>query len=132
MDGDDNLRISEQIIARIVTTLAERGVKTETLSAGDLSFKDVQIEPAFFVDAIKWLEAEGIIRSRMSNPVGVDGTAIGFVLTAYGFHLLDQNFKGEMKLGRAVKEVAQNGRSWTNVGEVLGGIMGGFTKSIGS
>lgn len=49
--------------------------------------------------------------------------------------MLDQPFAtGEKKIpvGQAVKEVAEGGKNYAGIGDFFGGVLGGFTKSMGS
>ncbi|WP_074948007.1 hypothetical protein [Paracoccus halophilus] len=130
----DNLQKSEAVIARILTHLAENGLKTSDLGATEIGLDD-ELQ-SFFEYCARWLSSEGIIR------VGtvVSGTEPGevyfldSVITAYGFQLLSQGVSlggKEKSLGAAVKEVS-SGKSYSSLGDLIGGILGGFTKSISS
>ena len=121
---------SQRMIAAIVNDLAKRGVRRGPLDLPHLQLDDRDLDIELFVDSILWLEGEGIIRTTDKHRFGLDGTAYGFVLTAYGYRLLEQNFQGEMKLGQAVKEIAENNKSFSGIGDFVGGLLGGFTKSI--
>ena len=101
----------------------------ETLGLGE------EYKP-FFVPCVRWLEDEGIIRTSSISAYTDGNGAIGTpVISALGFRLLGTDFvlgdKNE-KLGNAVKEVSTTDRSYSQFGDFFGGLLGGFTKSMGS
>jgi hypothetical protein len=129
--GND-LKASERMIAAIVSCFAERGVARRDLSLDDLDL-GASDEPDLFFDALQWLEIEGIIYSTEEHKFLLGETvAFGFALTSHGFQLLGQKLEGELTLGTAVKEVSEGRRSFAGAGDFIGGILGGFTKSISS
>ena len=128
--SSNDLEISEKMIAAVVHALAGRGVKRTEFSLNDFELEGGDIN--LFVDALLWLSSEGIIRSTVEPPYLLDGTAYGFTLTAYGYRLLEQDFRGGMTLGRAIRETKETGRSFSSVGDFFGGLLGGLTKSISS
>lgn len=129
----DNLQKSEMVIARILAHLAENGLQPSSLDNGTLDLND-ELLP-FFSTSYEWLESEGIVRSsNIAKTLNGTMYITNPVVTAYGFQLLAQGVTlgGEEKsLGKAVKEVS-SGRSYSQLGDLVGGILGGFTKSIGS
>ncbi|RCW80807.1 hypothetical protein [Paracoccus lutimaris] len=129
----DNLQKSEAVIARILAYLAENGLQRSQLESETLALED-ELSP-FFTTCYEWLESEGIVRSsNISKTLSGHIYITNPVITAKGFQLLSQgvNLGGEEKsLGTAVKEVS-SGRSYSSIGDFVGGILGGFTKSISS
>nr|MCU0905598.1 hypothetical protein [Tabrizicola sp.] len=85
-----------------------------------------------FECAIEWLEAEGIIRFGKPYMGGRLTELIrDTVLTGKGHALLSQQFKSGLKLREAVRQVS-SGKGYSSIGDFVGGLLGGFTKSIGS
>ncbi|MFD1881972.1 hypothetical protein [Paracoccus pacificus] len=129
----DNLQKSEAVIARILAHVAENGLQPSELTNDTLEL-DAEMAP-FFVACYDWLEAEGIVRStNISRTLNGHIYVTNPAITAYGFRLLGQGVSlgGEnTTLGAAVKEVS-TGRSFSQIGELIGGILGAFTKSISS
>ena len=54
------------------------------------------------------------------------------VLTAKGYALLSQEFQPGLNLLGAVRHVNSSGQGYANAGELIGGILGAFTKSLGN
>ncbi|MEQ9260308.1 MAG: hypothetical protein RIG84_14565 [Roseovarius sp.] len=127
----DTLPESEEMVAKIVSFLAERGVRQSDVSAQVLGYtQDNQVD-VLFANAMKWLIDEGIVRQTALHETQ-GGMAKGCVLTSRGFALLAQPFEGSLTLGTAIRKTAESGAGYSNVGDLLGGLLGGFTKSLGS
>ncbi len=130
----DNLQKSEAVIARILTHLAETGLKKSDLDVDRLGL-DGELQP-LFEDCTTWLADERIIRIGQTV-AGTEPDEIGFLnctITAYGFRLLAQGITldgQKTSMGAAVKEVS-SGRSYSSLGDFFGGLLAGFTKSISS
>lgn len=130
-----NLQKSEVVIARILTFLEEKGIQSEIqLRLGNLELEAEYVP--FYDGCCRWLLDEGILRGS-HNPLTDGGNFLihNAIITARGFALLGQPFpiaQEEISLGQAVEKVAQGKANYAGVGEVFGGILGGFTKSFGS
>ncbi|OZA06982.1 MAG: hypothetical protein B7Y02_14630, partial [Rhodobacterales bacterium 17-64-5] len=83
-----------------------------------------------FADMVKWLQDEGVVRDQDSYSDGLGGVVFDLVLTSRGFWLLEQKFTGDLTLGSAISKVAKNEPMTAGLGDFVGGILGGFTKSI--
>lgn len=122
------------LISRLLTRLADNGVVGEELSTYDLfdhppSNDDVRL----YVDTILWLEAEGVIRTDGGSQGGRSNELVyEIVLTSFGFSLLEKKLDGDLSLGSAAKKVASGGPNLAGFGDLVGGILGGFTKSVSS
>lgn len=124
---------STLLIARLVEMLAANGVTETEISSHEFvenPENDEQVQ--MFVDAVKWLEAEGVVRSSGGYSGTVAGEIVfGLVLTSLGFRLLDQKIAKDLTLGAAIARVNQEPRNLGPIGDFLGSILGGFTKSLG-
>ena len=132
----DTLPESEEMIAKVVGFLAERGVRYTDVSALALGYPAGNEVDQLFSDSINWLKSENIVRQKSLHEVQGGSShelvAKSCVLTSHGFALLAAPFDGELTLGAAVKQTASNGAGFANAGSFFGGILGGFTKSISS
>ena len=130
----ENMEKSERVVAAILSQLMVWGIQD-----CELVFEELQLpkeyEP-FFFQCLRWLEAEGIIRtSNITQFSDRSCKAINPVLTSFGIKALNQSIKlveGETKLADAVNQVSGGQKPYSNLGDFIGGLLGGFTKSIGS
>jgi hypothetical protein len=127
----ERLRESELCVAKLVAKLAENGVMKT-----DLTHENVDIDdPDLFVDALTWLRHEGIAFSTDTHHFygGTEGKPIasGFRLTSKGFNLLSESYDGDLTLGQAIRRSSESGQGYANAGNLLGGLLGAFTKSVG-
>lgn len=132
----EKLEKSELIIAKILQMAIDSGLGHWQLSFADLSLDDSFAE--FFYPSIEWLEAEGIVRvGEYARTLGgiANGSVNNIHLTSYGLRLLGQQItvgEKQVKLADEVKRVSQGDRSYSTLGDFVGGLLGGFTKSISS
>jgi len=113
---------------------------TETnLQKSELALEDLELpddDSATFNGCCDWLMEEGII--RCSNSTRLLNGSIAMInpkITSKGFALLDQPFNlgtDPIRVGQAVKEIAGGRRNYAGIGDLIGGLLGGFTKSMGS
>ena len=133
---DTNLQKSELVISRILKHLLDHGLQQGT----QLIFDDLDLPQDYgsiYNGCCVWLIEEGIIRcTNTSQAIG--GGNLGMIspmITAKGFALLDQPLvvgDDEIRVGQAVKEVAGGQINYAGIGDFIGGVLGGFTKSMGS
>lgn len=130
----DNLQKSEVVIAKILQDLVQTGLQSGvSLQFDDLEL-DGQFEP-FFAGCCLWLLDEGIIRCSNEQQVAQEMPMVNPVITAKGFSILGQPFVGGdegVRVGKALQDVAQGNRNYAGVGDLMGGVLGGFIKSMGS
>ena len=127
---------SELVIAKILSLLLEWGIQHSSLE-----FEELELDNEFathFYPCLEWLESEGIIRVKAYNRT-IDGFASGSVnqpvLSAYGMSILGQKTiaNGDSEqLSEGIKKISSGERSLWQVGDAIGGILGGLTKSLGS
>ena len=83
-----------------------------------------------------WLIQEGIIHcADTSQAIGGNLVMFSPMITSKGFALLDQLLvvgEDKIRVGQAVREVAGGQRNYAGFGDFVGGLLGGFTKSMGS
>ncbi|TLP69184.1 hypothetical protein FEE96_02555 [Parasedimentitalea maritima] len=127
---------SELVIAKILELLMDWGIQETQLEFKELGLSE-EYAPHFF-PCVEWLKDEGVIRTGKVFKYlegGGSGIVSGPVLTSYGLAALGHKItvgENEEKLSEAVKEVSSGTKSYSNIGDLVGGILGGFTKSISS
>jgi hypothetical protein len=126
--------MSEIVIAKILSVLMENGLKESLLSFRSLDLSD-EYEP-FFKTSFLWLIDEALVRSS-TNIESITSAFHAYdpVLTAKGFAILGSKLQvrdGQVALAEVVEEKASNSGTYTGIGDFLGGLLGGFTKSMGS
>ncbi len=131
----NNTEKSELVVAKILSAVSDNGLQYFRLDFDDLKL-DEAFEP-FFDTCINWLADENIIRfSELIPDCDDDQWAVSNpVLTSYGYSLLNSPLLGgkvDETMGAAIKKVSEKGTSYAGIGDFIGGILGGFTKSIGS
>ena len=129
-----NLQKSEVVIARILQILVESGIQ-----AWQIEFEELELDEdfrPFFVPCAKWLRDEGIVRVSEIAEFSGGATILHPVITAFGLHKLGMSVSfsdsEKINLGDAVRDVSQRKAPYAQLGDLVGGILGGFTKSIGS
>ena len=132
---DTNVNKSEFAISKILECLLEFGLQQGT----QLRFEDIDLPDDYksiFAGCCAWLLEEGVIRfGKASQSMDGNFAMISPMITAKGFALLDQPFSvggDTMRVGQAVKEVAAGRKNYASFGDFIGGLLGGFTKSMGS
>ncbi len=127
---------SELMIATILNLLMDWGIQECQLKFQELEL-DKEFAP-FFFPCVDWLISEGIIRTGKIHRF-TDGQANGVVvrpvITAVGMSVLGKSISlggSEELLGNVVKNVSESGANYTGIGDFFGGMLGGFTKSLGS
>ena len=135
MKGFDtsNLEQSERVIAAIMLRLAETGFQHSRLRFENLNLS-ADLEKFFDVSVV-WLMDEGIVRSAsFSRSVDGPSTLYEPALTSKGLGLFGQRFlvrEDTRDTGEAVAAIAKGDRSLWQIGDLVGSIIGGFTKSLG-
>ena len=132
---ESNLQKSEFTISKILERLLDFGL----LQGMQLCIEDLDLPEGYapiYNGCCAWLLDEGIIRcANTSKPWSGSIVLISPMITSKGFALLDQPFSVEgksLRVGEAVKEVAAGRRSYASFGDFIGGVLGGFTKSMGT
>ncbi len=104
---------------------------SEVVSTGAFFEEISQANITAFIEAIRWLQAENLVRTSampaiFGDPADVE---VRVVLTSNGFGLLGKSFGNGETIGSAVKN-AGGGNGYAKAGELIGGILGAFTNTI--
>ena len=130
----DSMQSSNLVLAKILQLSMVNGVSHWSMAFGDLEL-GTEYE-TFFFPCIEWLEAEGLIRvGTYSRAMGglANGSVGNIALTSRGMALLGQkvSFHGtEVTLSEAVREVSRGKADYHGIGDAIGGLIGGFVKSV--
>ena len=130
----ENIEKSEVVVASILAKVLQYGLQNANLEFDDLNLENEYA--SFFPTSIDWLVSEGLIRVE-SHQTMLNGssTALGITLTSRGFAAMGQKINGtagEIVVSDVVKQVAESTAGYTGLGDFIGGILGGFTKSMSS
>jgi len=134
---ENNLQKSELVISKILDRVIDFGLQEGT----ELSFQDFHLQEDYkhiYNGCCDWLIAEGIVRcADGSRPFVGNMCMFSPTITSRGFERLNQPFtlgeevvQDKMSVGQAVREVAQGQKSYAGFGDFVGGVLGGFTKSM--
>ncbi len=91
---------------------------------------------ATFNDALYWMLDEGLIRvANKSETLGGTLLLVGVQLTSKGIAVIQTKID-DPEIGESIERAATEAKGglepshYTNIGSFVGGILGGFTKSI--
>lgn len=130
------LEKSNVVIAKVLQLAIENGLSHWTLSFADLGLD--KSYSTYFYPCVEWLEAEGVVRvGEYARTMGgyAEGCVMNVSLTARGMALLGCQIEidgNRMSVAGAVNEASETQGGAHRIGEIIGGVLGGFTKSIGS
>lgn len=137
--------LSGFLVGAIVTDLAQRGVVPKAVSVQDYWRYEAEgpapgdaddLHALTFDAAIDWLIAEGVLRETAQAVADTENEVITYrtvVLTSFGFYALERKLFSGFKLREhAERAGAAPSRNWSSIGDAVGGLLGGFTKSMGS
>lgn len=139
----NNLEAQSAVVAAILRKLLEAGIVKSDLSV-DQFLSDIReagypepIDPdGLFRDVMSWLEAEGVIRFGGVSDDGDGGELFhDVVITGHGMGLLGKKIEalGGATAADAIMNAKDRNASASQLvklGGLVGGIIGGFTKSV--
>ena len=129
----ENPRKSEIAVVRTLYKLLETGLQQSDLGVEKLGL-DEEFEP-FFETSVIWLIDEKIIRDHFIRSLDRRGRLTEPVTTAYGCGLLRQSIIGsnDKKTNRElVAKISLSPSSYSSLGDFIGSLPGGFTKTLNS
>lgn len=131
-----NMEKSELVIAKILSLLMDWGGKETQLEFEELELGEDFAQ--FFFPCVNWLIAEGVIRTGKIvcfSSWHEKGKILTPSITAAGMAILGGSIsigESQERLGDVVKKVSNRGANYTGIGDFFGGMLGGFTKSLGN
>jgi hypothetical protein len=126
--------LDDSNLAKVLNLAVEHGI-----SHWGLGFPQLELDQryeTYFYPCVRWLEAEGLIRvAAYDRTMGglANGSVRDISLTSRGMAVLGHNVTidgNSTTVAAQVKEQAEGTVSSAGVGDPIGGILGGFTKSI--
>ena len=118
------------MVSKVLFALSETGIEPQHLIAADLCRNEE--DHGLFNYAVQWLKREGLISfERRASPLQFRGCT----LRAKGFAVLGMEIDfqgGKLLVSEAVEQVSSSGVVASVAGDFLGGLAGGFFKSIHS
>ena len=120
-------------MGRVVAKFVSGGLMAHNVdSRGVEKFLGTPEDKKVFEAVIVWMLDEGIIRAKNVSTI-MDGTIhlAAAQLTAKGLAIVKQPLTGGDTIEKRIQSDA-GGRSWSSIGDLIGGIAAGFTKSMGS
>lgn len=130
----ENMRKSERVIALVLHYLLSSGFQLGHLRLEDLNL-DEELKP-FLPGCIQWMLNERLIHCENGSIVrSVDVRLINPMVSSLGLSAMNQKVDlgtGEQTIGSIVQRVGEGDRSFSKIGDFLGGLIGGFTKSMGN
>lgn len=125
---------SSKLIAKLIFRLANYGVVVQTLKVSDVFDSPNKEEIRLFVGAMNWLCSEGIIRHQpsMRHDYDSEGSYIyeDVVLTSKGFNAANFVILDDIRVCEVAAKIDNSG--YGKAGELLGAMMGAFSKSVSS
>jgi hypothetical protein len=117
----------------MIKILAERGFQRGSLGFNDLNLAE-DYRP-FNDNSVQFLVSEGLVAvDNIVKPLAGGFTMMNPLLTSKGLAYLSEPviLRGERKSPlEGIDEVASGNRSFWQVGDLIGGVLGGPTKSMG-
>jgi hypothetical protein len=129
--ADTQLDKHMALVARVVAKFISTGLMPHDIdSRGVEDFLGTLDEKKVFEAVIIWMLDEGIIRAKNVSRT-MDGTIrlAAVQLTAKGLAIVKQPLPGGDTIEKRIQADAGD-RSWSSIGDLIGGIAGGFTKSM--
>jgi hypothetical protein len=95
------------------------------------AFLGAPVDPRTFEAVITWMLDEGIIRGK-ERVQTIDGRLriIAAQLTAKGLAIVKHPLPDGDTIEKRVQSQTGGNQFWSSIGDLVGGIAGGFTKSI--
>ena len=121
------------VIGQVMARFVSQGLLGQPIDTfAPEAFLGTPVDPKTFEAVITWMLDEGIIRGKERIQT-IDGRLriIAVQLTAKGLAIVKQPLPEGDTIEKRIQSDA-GGRSWSSIGELIGGIAGGFTKSMGS
>jgi hypothetical protein len=128
---DHHMAVVGRIVARFISTgLMPQNV--DSRAAGKFLGEPV-VDKQVFEAAIAWMIDEGLVRAKDRQVFINDGTIrlSAAQLTARGLAIIKHPLPDGGTIEKRIQSDA-TGRNWSSIGELIGGVAGGFTKSLSS
>jgi|tagenome__1003787_1003787.scaffolds.fasta_scaffold20848504_4 hypothetical protein len=122
------------MLGRIVAQFVAGGLSPRTVQSSKISeFLGQNEDSAIAADVLRWMVDEGLIRADVIHK-GVQGDVqvYGAQLTSRGIAVLKSKTEAGDTIERKIESQSSSGIRWSEIGDLIGGVLGGLTKSITS
>jgi hypothetical protein len=122
------------LVGRAVAAFISNGLSSMNVdSRAPEKLLGTQEDPKIFASVLQWMLDEQLIRARNIAKT-VDGTIhlAGAQLTAKGIAIVKQPLQGGDTIEKRIQSAEGDGLNWSSIGDLIGGIAGGFTKALAS
>jgi hypothetical protein len=127
---DQHMAVVGQVIAKFVS----EGLSSLAIDCGaPEAFLGSPVDKGTFEAVINWMLDEKILRAKQRIET-FDGKLRlnGMQLTSKGLAIVQQPLPPGDNIAKRVQSNTRTSAFWSNIGELVGSLAGGFTKSIGS
>ncbi|GEC59463.1 hypothetical protein ABIF38_002876 [Bradyrhizobium japonicum] len=128
---DEHMALVARAIAKFVST----GLSVHNIdSRGAEQFLGAPVSQEDFIAVLRWMLKENLIHSDSVNEAGRGAVLIiaRAQLSAKGFAVVRQKLSTGDTIESRIQNADVGGRDWSTIGDLIGGIAGGFYKSLGS
>jgi hypothetical protein len=129
---EQHMAVVGQVIARFVS---EVGLSSQAIdTCVPEALLGSRVDPHAFEAVIIWMLDEKILRAKQRTETLSGRLCLsGVQLTSKGLAIVQQPLpSGDNIAKRVQSNNTGSGAFWTNIGELVGSIAGGFAKSVGS
>jgi hypothetical protein len=130
-----------EVIGRIFVTLLRGGLRKQDLEYGALwrnlssseqeLYQDLYDFARLFNDTVMWMEREQLIRFDTMISDSPASRFFGVQLTSHGLAIaIEPNGDQRETIQKQAARGELSTSVYTNIGSIVGGMLGGFTKSI--
>ncbi|PAY05439.1 hypothetical protein CK489_29080 [Bradyrhizobium sp. UFLA03-84] len=133
--NQSKLDLHMALLARIVARFVSDGLAAHDIdSRGAKEFIGVDEDQAVFGAVLIWMLDEKIITARQvtGRPPRGPIALLGAQLTAKGLSIVRQPLGGGDTVETRIKNADGGNSTWSNIGDLIGGIAGGLIKSVSS
>jgi hypothetical protein len=128
---DEHMALVARVIAKFVST----GLSVHDIdSRGAEQFLGAPVSQEDFIAVLRWMLKENLIHSDSVNEAGRGAVLnIGRAqLSAKGLAVVRQKLPAGDTIEKRIEKADAGGKDWSGIGDLIGGIAGGFYKSLGS
>ncbi|WP_338689280.1 MULTISPECIES: hypothetical protein [Bradyrhizobium] len=132
--SESTLQEHMALLARVVARFVSSGLMTHEIDTrGVEKFLGTKEDMALFADVLTWMLDEGIIRAKGASK-NLNGVMhlTGAQLTAKGLSIVKQPLPTGDTVEKRIQNADGGNSTWSNIGDLIGGIAGGLIKSVSS
>ncbi|SDC02313.1 hypothetical protein SAMN05216337_100147 [Bradyrhizobium brasilense] len=137
MSEADVSKIDEHmaLVARVIAKFVSTGLSVHDIdSRGADRFLGAPVNQNDFIAVLRWMLKENLIHSEAVNEAGRGAVLMvrHAQLSAKGLAVVRQELSAGDTIEKRIEKADAGGKDWSGIGDLIGGIAGGFYKSLGS